>query len=178
MRVLANFVCTVFGGLIVGGILSFLALAGLEALGTPSGVNGIILMLLLPASFVLAGWGSSRAFPKKALPARAEAKKGPRERLAPIGIGIAGLVIIIAGINLLEYRAEAKAKGFCDPALVGSPIATVAEAAKGMGTDLLRRIEPDSVRVGFTGLPPFSRHMCTVEGQRGLVTNVKYSYLD
>lgn len=58
------------------------------------------------------------------------------------------------------------------------PIASVAARARDTGERMLRRIEPEKVTVGFTGLPPYSRHFCTVEAPTGIVARAIYSTLD
>lgn len=148
-----------------------------DALGVPIS-KGIVELLLFPASYIFAGWASSRLIKKKQTAPGAETAAKKTSKLTPIRIAIAAILIIIAGIYYLEYRAESSAKAFCDATSVGTPIDKVAEAAKGKGTDMLRRIQPESVTVGFTGLPPFSRHLCTVEAEGGKVTNARYLYLD
>jgi hypothetical protein len=178
VRVLGILACTIIGGTILYSAVAAIALFALDALGIPTGINGLILLLLFPASYVFAAWAGSRLIKKKQTAPAAKAAAKTTFRRAPIGIAIGAILIIIAGIHYLEYRAESSAKAFCDAALVGTPTEDVAAAARGKGTDMLRRIKPDSVTVGFTGLPPYSRHFCETEAVDGKVTKAKYLYLD
>ena len=175
VRVLGILACTIIGGTILYSVAAVIALFALEAIGVPIGINGTVLLLLFPASYVFAGWAASRLIRKKQAAPGAGAAAKTTSGLAPIGIAIAAILVIVGGIQYLEYRAESSAKAFCDAASVGTPIDKVAEAATGKGTDMLRRIHAESVTVGFTGLPPFSRHLCTVEAEGGKVTTATTS---
>lgn len=91
---------------------------------------------------------------------------------------VAIFVFLAGGIGYLESDAEASAKAFCTSAPVGTASEVVTQAAKEKGESRLRMIHKDSVTVGFTGLPPYSRHLCTIELKDGKVTRADYSYLD
>jgi hypothetical protein len=178
MRTLGILVCTVVGGSLLAGILNALALFGLDALDSPDGIRMLINGLVLPVALLLAGWGSVRLL-KTRDEVRPMDERQLRSRFPLLfAMGIGTLAIVIAGIDYLEATAEASARAFCDQSKVGTPMAEVARAAKGKGTDFYRSIQPDEVRVAFTGLPPFSRYFCKVEGKNGLVVRLDYYYLD
>ena len=77
-----------------------------------------------------------------------------------------------------EREAEANATAFCESVTVGGAFADVVESARTAGEDRLRSIRDDSVLVGYTGIPPFSRHACAVTGERGRVVRKSYLHLD
>ena len=78
----------------------------------------------------------------------------------------------------VERVAEDEAMAFCDGIQVGSPLDDVAARAREAGDERLRRIGPDSITVGFTGIPPFSRHLCAARAEKGMVVAARYVYLD
>ena len=78
----------------------------------------------------------------------------------------------------VEQAAESAAKDFCNGVAVGSSFADVAKLAKTVGEDRLRLIHEESIMVGFTGIPPFSRHACEIRGKENKVAAKRYIYLD
>jgi len=180
MRILGIIVCTVIGGIFLNGLLDVVALAGMEALGASEGIKTLGVMVLMVASYVLAGWGSVRWLGKKAGATEAESEQTKTRSRTPavIGVAVLALVLVIGGVNYLEASAESDAKAFCAASPLGTPMAKVAETAKDTGTKMLRYIQPDEITVGFTGLPPFSRHFCSVAGKAGVVTGTRYYTLD
>ena len=60
----------------------------------------------------------------------------------------------------MEDRASTKANAFCDSISPSQSFAQLAELAKNAGETQLRVINDQSLVVGFTGIPPFSRHLC------------------
>jgi hypothetical protein len=176
MRVLGIVLWTAFGGtlLLVSGNLALLGAAG--ALRLPDGLVTVLLMLWLPASYVLVAWWATRRSRAKAGPDVPSA--APRRKWIPLAAGIAVPACIVSGIWYLQFRAESQARAFCDTAKTGMPIGPVAANARQTGERLLRRVEAEKVTVGFTGLPPYSRHFCTVEAQAGMITRASYSTLD
>ena len=88
------------------------------------------------------------------------------------------VVIVLAWARWVEQTAESAAKGFCNSVAVGSSFADVADLAKIIGEDRLRLIREDSIIVGFTGIPPFSRHACEIRGEEARVATKRYVYLD
>lgn len=194
MRVLRIILAALIGGSILSGIFMMLLMAIDEFLGKEGKViSAVLFPFALIGGYILAGWGYARTNPAKPKVTRDEKRAGAMPKSAApmgevrtggstpsLGVGIALAVVatLAVGIHYLESSAEGKARQFCEASKVGMPMANVAEAAKGQGTDMLRWIRPDTVSVGFTGLPPFSRHMCKVEGKGGLVASARYFHLD
>ena len=91
------------------------------------------------------------------------------------------LILVVGGLAWgwrVEQNAQISAKDFCDTVAIGSSFAEVAETARAIGEDRLRLIQEDSIIIGFTGIPPFSRHICDVRGKQGNVVSRAYIYLD
>jgi len=91
-------------------------------------------------------------------------------------------LVVVVGILAwgwqVEHRAESKAKDFCNGVAVGSSFADLAEIVKTVGEDRLRFIHEDSISVGFTGIPPFSRHVCVIDRSEDKVAAKRYVYVD
>jgi len=78
----------------------------------------------------------------------------------------------------VEDRASTKANGFCDSISPSQSFAELAELAKNAGETQLRVINEQSLVVGFTGIPLFSRHLCEVRlDESGDVTK-RYLLID
>jgi hypothetical protein len=92
------------------------------------------------------------------------------------------VLALVSGVLVWAWRAERgaeiDARSFCADVAIGSPIADVAHAARTAGDDRLRRIGEQSITVGYTGIPPFSRHLCDIRAGNGKVAAKKYVYLD
>ena len=92
------------------------------------------------------------------------------------------IAAIVAGVTglcaYLEVAARAGAQAFCDRAIPGSPASPLATDAATIGERLLRRISSERVQVGFTGIPPFSRYICTIEVLDGRVRGARVSHID
>jgi len=94
--------------------------------------------------------------------------------------GIA-LVLVVGALTWslwIEQIAENNAKEFCDTVTIGSSFAEITDTAMTVGEDHLRFIREDSIIIGFTGIPPFSRHSCEVRGKEGKVESKEYIYVD
>ena len=78
----------------------------------------------------------------------------------------------------IEEAAESRARDFCAQIAVRDVLSKVKEAARRAGEDRLRLVSEDSVLVGFTGIPPFSRHACEVRGEHGIVVSKRYVQMD
>lgn len=95
---------------------------------------------------------------------------------------LAALAAIVAGVTGLcayfEVAAREGAQAFCGRALEGSPVAPLATDAASTGERQLRRISSERVQIGFTGIPPFSRYICTIEVQDGRVRGARVSHID
>ena len=91
-------------------------------------------------------------------------------------------VAIVAGVVglsvYLESAAWEGAQAFCDRAREGSPVSVLATDAASLGEPLLRRVSSETVQIGFTGIPPFSRYVCTIEVQDGRVRSARVSHID
>jgi len=85
---------------------------------------------------------------------------------------------LIAWGGIVEDRAESRAKAFCDAVPAGSAFRQAAVKAKSVGEDRLRRIRKESIIIGFTGIPPFSRHFCDISRDGDSVGETRYVYLD
>ena len=85
---------------------------------------------------------------------------------------------LIAWGGLLEESAESNARDFCAEVIVGSSYLGTLEKARTIGEDQLRIISKDSIVVGFTGIPPFSRHLCEISPKGDEVGEKRYIYLD
>ncbi len=93
-----------------------------------------------------------------------------------------GAAIVVLGLLAwawrVDQRAEIQAKEFCNGVTLESSFAEVAETAKTVGDDHLRSISEDLILVGFTGIPPFSRHACVIRGGKDGVESKRYVHLD
>ncbi|NKB38590.1 MAG: hypothetical protein GKR93_15760 [Gammaproteobacteria bacterium] len=94
---------------------------------------------------------------------------------------IIALLVIVGLIvwgGLLEDAAESNANEFCDSIAIGSLYKDGEAKAMHTGEDKLRIIDESSFSVGFTGIPPFSRHVCEVTREGELVGDKQYYYID
>ena len=88
---------------------------------------------------------------------------------------VAGLVVWAL---MREQQAEDRAREFCDSVAVGERFDLVSDRARSVGEDQLRIVRDESVIVGFTGIPPFSRHACEVTSEGGVVSGKRYVHID
>ena len=88
------------------------------------------------------------------------------------------LAAVIAAMATAEWRARGRAQAFCERFAVGGEMAAVRAAASAEGDRLLRSLQPDRISVGYTGLPPFSRHLCVIESREGRIVAVRRVRLD
>ena len=95
---------------------------------------------------------------------------------------IGALIVIFAAYVVWsivrEGEARESARAFCARFPVGTSMADVAIAAVTEGDKWHRSIKDDRISVAHIGTFPFSRHVCSVEGQGGKVTSVRISHLD
>jgi len=77
----------------------------------------------------------------------------------------------------LENGAESSANAFCDSIAIGSVYSEGESRARKSGEDKLRIISNNSFTVGFTGILPFSRHLCEVTRDGELVNDKHYFHL-
>lgn len=87
-------------------------------------------------------------------------------------------VALIAFVILVEANATAKARAFCDRFPTGSSLADVATAARDAGDRRHRIVRAGEISIAYIGLPPYSRHACTITGESGKVTKASYVHLD
>ena len=92
---------------------------------------------------------------------------------------IALAIAVYAGYGLwAESRAEAEAREFCASFEIGSTFEDARARAQSVGEPRLKLESETSVTVGFTGLPPFSRHLCRVTRDGNRVAAAEYQHLD
>lgn len=92
------------------------------------------------------------------------------------------LALLFAGYVVWSLVRDSQAKdnaaAFCGRFAGGSPMAAVTKSAQDEGDRRHRRIRDDQVMVVYIGALPFSRHICTISGQGGKVTEARVSHLD
>jgi hypothetical protein len=87
-----------------------------------------------------------------------------------------------------EPHAQAKAKDFCASMKVGDPVDGLVERALAEGSepaftkwvslsDKYRTTDERQLIVIFTGLPPFSRHICDIKATTRVI-DAHYVYMD
>lgn len=96
-------------------------------------------------------------------------------RLVVFSLIFAGL---LGAFVYLDSAAEKEAQAFCARALRGAPVSGLAADAASIGERRLRHISSEMVQVGFTGIYPFSRYICTIEVQDGRVRGARVSPID
>ena len=94
---------------------------------------------------------------------------------------VATLAIIgalIGGIFFAEHRAEAKARAFCSRFTVGGDFNKAIEAvnASGVPHEEYDRSGEKTVFVKYMGLPPFSLHICFIDGVGGKITRLRQEH--
>ena len=82
---------------------------------------------------------------------------------------------------LAEHRAESKAKAFCSRFVVGGDFKQ-AIGAVNVATDAQKGTfeheGEQTVFVSYTGVPPYSRYLCLIDGVDGKIIDVRYEHLD
>mgnify|MGYP001609683751 CR=1 FL=1 len=82
---------------------------------------------------------------------------------------------------LAEHRAESKAKAFCSRFVVGGDFRQ-AIGAVNVATDAQKGTfeheGEQTVFVSYTGVPPYSRYLCLIDGVDGKIIDVRYEHLD
>lgn len=96
---------------------------------------------------------------------------------------LVGFVVLLFGAYVVwslvrEGQAKNDANAFCGRFAVGTPMTDVANAAQTEGERMLRRAAADRVTVGYVGAMPFSRYLCTIEGNDGKVASSRITHLD
>lgn len=100
-----------------------------------------------------------------------------------LGFGwLAMALVSFASCSQLEQRAETGARKFCSSLAVGGSFEQAVTAATSEAAARKHRSKGDMgedvLWVSYLGVPPFSRHLCIVEGIKGRISNVEYSHLD
>jgi hypothetical protein len=106
-----------------------------------------------------------------------------------VGFGKAVLAIAIVMGSLGGYAAYAEKKAyrqastFCSTVHAGSAVEGLLERAiaAGASEQQSRWMEwqgSDTLLATYTGVPPFSRHICSVTAQGGRVVEAKLAYID
>ena len=95
-----------------------------------------------------------------------------------IGSAFVVLFILVGVILVVEDRAASRAREFCSRFTEGGSFAEVQRAAAGEGDARHRFVRDAEVSVAFVGVPPFSRHICIVEGSAGRITARRVIHLD
>ncbi len=93
------------------------------------------------------------------------------------------LVIIGAlfgGCVFAEYRAEANAKAFCSRFTVGGDFNKAVEAvtASGGPHHTYESSGEKTAYISYMGVPPFSRHICFIDGVRGKIIRLRQVHFD
>lgn len=91
---------------------------------------------------------------------------------------LAVVVALPASCVYMQMTARDEANAFCARAVVGAPLEPLSKEAENTGTKILRQISKDRVSVGFVGIPPFSRYICTISAQDGQITGSSVSHID
>jgi hypothetical protein len=88
------------------------------------------------------------------------------------------VVALPASCVYMEVTARGKADAFCSGAVVGATLQPLTQEAQNTGEKILRHISTENVSVGFVGIPPFSRYICTINAQDGKITGATVSHID
>ena len=101
----------------------------------------------------------------------------PRSNIR-LWILLTGMVALPASCVYMQVAARDEANAFCSRAAIGAPLAPLTTEAENTGTKILRHVSTDRVSVGFVGIPPFSRYICTINAQDGKITGAVVSHID
>jgi hypothetical protein len=84
-------------------------------------------------------------------------------------------VLVIGGTFFLEHRAEAKAKAFCSRFTIGGDFNQAIEAVSESGVPhgVYERSNEKTVYVQYMGVPPFSVHICFIDGVGGKIIRLR-----
>jgi len=97
---------------------------------------------------------------------------------------VAALGLLLAYATYAEHQAEQRAQAFCHPLAPGMDSTRLAEQAILQGADQrqtrwFRQEQGDEqLYATFTGMPPFSRHICRISARQGRLTSAELIYLD
>jgi hypothetical protein len=85
---------------------------------------------------------------------------------------------LMGGMSIAAHLSEARAQAFCDSYALGQAFSEAAAAAANVGEPHWRRIEPQQLVVGFTGVSAIERHICSINARDGVIVNKEYRFLD
>jgi hypothetical protein len=87
---------------------------------------------------------------------------------------------LFSGCIYAEIRAEAKAKAFCSRFTVGGDFNKAIEAADASGAyySVSENSGENTVFVMYMGIPPFSRHICFIDGVEGKIVGLRQVHFD
>ncbi|GAB3355812.1 MULTISPECIES: hypothetical protein [Giesbergeria] len=94
------------------------------------------------------------------------------------------LVLLLAYATYAEHQAEQRAQAFCRPLTPGMDSTHLAEEAILQGaqprqTRWFQREQGDALLYAtFTGMSPFSRHICRITARQGRLVTAELTYLD
>ncbi len=82
---------------------------------------------------------------------------------------------LFGGCVLAEHRAEAKAKAFCSRFTVGGDFDNAIEAVNASGAPhgAYERSGEKTAYVSYMGVPPFSVHICFIDGVGGKIIRLR-----
>ncbi len=98
---------------------------------------------------------------------------------ASTGITLAIIgALIVGGTFLLERRAETRAKAFCSRFTVGGDFNQAIEAvnASGVPYEEYESSDENTVLVKYMGVPPFSLHICFIDGVEGKIIRLRQEH--
>lgn len=100
-----------------------------------------------------------------------------------LGFGwLAVVLVLFANCSQVEQRAKTNAKTFCSRIAVGGSFEQAVAAATSETVAHKRQTKGDKgedvLWVRYLGTPPFSRHICVIEGIKGKISSVEYLHLD
>jgi len=83
--------------------------------------------------------------------------------------------LIVGGVFLVERRAETKAKAFCSRFTVGGDFNQAIEAVNASGAPhgAYEGSDVKTVYVRYMGVPPFSVHICFIDGVGGKIIHLR-----
>lgn len=106
-------------------------------------------------------------------------------RLGKTALGlVAALVLLLAYGTYAERQAEQRAQAFCRPLALGMDSTGLAEEAIGQGAEqrqtrwFRQEQGDDQLYATFTGMSPFSRHICRITARQGRLVSAELTYLD
>lgn len=97
---------------------------------------------------------------------------------------VVGLGLLLTYATYAEHQAKQRAQAFCRPLAAGMDSTHLAEQAIVQGADpyqtrwFRQEHGDDLLYATFTGMSPFSRHICRLTARQGRLLSVEQTYLD